>query len=356
MTLKYAIVILSLGFATPVAAGPMEFAEHHNGAMRVDGNSAWISAEGEITADTPAAFERFLANASVWKNQRIAISSPGGNVLAGMKLGAIIRQRQFQTAVARSVKKDGTISSLVPGECASSCVFALAGGVERSVVAPSRVGVHQISIDYKGLYKSSVVSVENLDLSFATSQTLMGLTISHFLEMGIDPSIVPMMTTKGPTEIKWLSDSELASTKIHYDPKLFSDWAVEPYKAGLVAFSKSVDGTRQLTLSCSNGKMKFWLTASGGAYAMNFVSSVGDAKEIEVAGVKVSKQNFKMSDVKGGMTVSGDWIGAEVIPVRSTFSLFGEVVGSIADLYSMYAFNERGFQQSLRLARKNCVS
>jgi hypothetical protein len=53
MKLKYAIVMLSLSFSTPVAAGPMEFAEHFNGAMRVDGNSAWISAEGEITAETP---------------------------------------------------------------------------------------------------------------------------------------------------------------------------------------------------------------------------------------------------------------------------------------------------------------
>src|SRR5258707_15494292 len=150
-------------------------------------------------------------------------------------------------------------------------------GVERSVVAPSRVGVHQISIDYKSLYKTSVVSVENLDLSFATSQIVIGLTISHFLEMGIDPSIVPIMTTKGPTEIKWLSEAELTSTKIRYDPKVFSDWAVEPYKAGLVAFTKSIDGG-QLTLSCSAGRMKFRLTASGGAYTMNFVSSVGDAK------------------------------------------------------------------------------
>jgi hypothetical protein len=355
MTVKHIIVVLSLSFVAPVSAAPMEFAEHFNGAMRIDGNSAWISAEGEITAETPAAFERFLANASIWKNQRIAISSPGGNVLAGMKLGAIIRQHQFLTAVARSVKKDGAYSALAPGECASSCVFAFAVGIERSVVAPSRVGVHQISIDYKSLYKTSVVSVESLDLSFATSQTAIGLAISHFLEMGIDPSIVPMMTTKEPTDIKWLSDSELASTKIQYDPKVFSDWTVEPYKAGLVAFTKSVDGTRQLTLSCFAGKMKFRLTASGGAYAKNFASSVGDPNEIEVAGLRVSKPNFKTSDVKGGMIVSGDWTGTEATP-RSTFSLFGEVVGTIADLYSMYGFNERGFQQSLRLVRRNCVS
>jgi len=162
-----------------------------------------------------------------------------------------------------------------------------------------------------------------------------------------------MMTTKGPTEIKWLSKPELASTKIIYDPKAFGDWAVEPYKAGLVAFTKAADGTRQLTLFCSARRMKFILTARGGAYANNFVASVGDAKEIEVAGMKISKPNFKMSDKEGGAIVSGEWTGTEVQPeYRSTFSLFGEVVGSLADLYSIYGFNGSGFQQTLSLARK----
>jgi hypothetical protein len=96
---------------------------------------------------------------------------------------------------------------------------------------------------------------------------------------------------------------------------------------------------------------------SGGAYAMNFVSSVGGAKQIEVAGIKISKPNFTMSDAKGGMVISGDWTSTDMKQEpRSTFSLFGEVTGSIADLFSMYSFNERGFQQSLRLVRKNCVS
>lgn len=357
MLLKYAIASLSVCVAASVTAAPMEFAEHFNGAMRIDRNSSWISAQGEITAETPAALEKFLASSTIWKDQRIVINSPGGSVLAGIQLGAIIRKHELQTAVARSVKKAGAFSSLEPGDCASACVLAFAGGVERSVVAPSRIGVHQMSIDHKSLYKAGVVSVDTLDLSFAASQILVGLTVSHFIAMGIDPSIVQMMTTKAPSEIRWLSEAELASTKIRYDPKAFHDWAIEPFKAGIVAFTKSLDGARQLTLSCSNGKMKFRLAASGGAYAMNFVSSVGDPKEIEIAGIKVPKTNFKMSDVKGGMIVSGDWSGSELPQgSRSTLSLFGEAVGAIADLYSMYAFNERGFQQSVRLVRRNRFS
>ena len=83
---------------------------------------------------------------------------------------------------------------------------------------------------------------------------------------------------------------------------------------------------------------------------------MGDAKEIEIAGIKISRPSFKMSDVRDGMTISGDWAGTGMTTARSTFRLFCDVVGSIADLYSMYEFNERGFQQSLRLVRKNCVS
>jgi hypothetical protein len=62
--------------------------------------------------------------------------------------------------------------------------------------------------------------------------------------------------------------------------------------------------------------------------------------------------------------VTGDWIGTSALlphgsklsEARETFGLFGETTGTAADLYSMYGFNEGGFDQSLKLARKNCVS
>jgi hypothetical protein len=90
---------------------------------------------------------------------------------------------------------------------------------------------------------------------------------------------------------------------------------------------------------------------------MDFASSIGDVPEIEIAGIRVAKPNFKISAVRGGMVIVGDWAGTEVKPEdRSTFSLFGETTGTAADLFSMYGFNGRSFEQSLRLARKNCVS
>jgi len=321
---------------------PMEFAEHQNGAMRIDGNSSWISADGRITETTPETFEKFLQDALIFKRQTIAINSRGGSVSGAIKFGKIIREHQFLTTVAQTVPSgrsimDGhiSLSSLALGECANACVFALAGGVERFIEDRSLVG-----------FRSGIVSLEDLEWSFA-----------YMTDMGIGPSIVVKMAANGPTDVKWLSDAELKSTKITYDPKVFGDWTVEPYQAGLAASTKSADGARKLSLFCSATRMKFTLTASGGAYATDFVSSAGDVTEIEVAGKWIAKSGFKISDINGGMQVGGDWTGTDAKREDwATFVLGLGVNGTTRDLYSMYGFNERGFDQSLTLARKNCVS
>jgi hypothetical protein len=46
--------------ASVTAGPPMTFAEHNDGAMRIDGNSSWISADGVIAAETADAFEKFF--------------------------------------------------------------------------------------------------------------------------------------------------------------------------------------------------------------------------------------------------------------------------------------------------------
>jgi hypothetical protein len=128
-------------------------------------------------------------------------------------------------------------------------------------------------------------------------------------------------------------------------------------QGGLAAIAKSADGARQLALFCSVSRMRFKLTASGGVYAADFASSIGDVEEIEIAGKWIGKPNFNISDEKGDAVIVGDWVGTNVKPEdRATFVLGLGITGTGRDLYSMYGFNERGFDKSLGLARKNCVS
>lgn len=78
---------------------------------------------------------------------------------------------------------------------------------------------------------------------------------------------------------------------------------------------------------------------------------------IEYSAARSHGSNFNFSDEKGDVVIVGDWVGTDVKPEdRAIFVLGLGITGSERDLYSMYGFNGRGFDQSLKLARKNCVS
>jgi hypothetical protein len=123
---------------------------------------------------------------------------------------------------------------------------------------------------------------------------------------------------------------------------VFSDWTVEPYKAGLAAMTKSADGARQLILFCSASRMRFKLTAGGSIYAEDFASSIGNADEIEIAGKWIAKSNFNISNEKDDVVIVGDWVGTDVKSEdRATFVLGLGITGSERDLYSMYGYTCR---------------
>ncbi len=119
----------------------------------------WISAQGEITTDTPAQFNRVF-KALGQKKLPIFMSSPGGAVPAALAIGREIRKRGFDVAVERTLFKKCSQAStgcdpraLVDGDkgrpepigaqCASACVLVLAAGTERVVPVYGFVGVHQ---------------------------------------------------------------------------------------------------------------------------------------------------------------------------------------------------------------------
>jgi len=69
----------------------MEFAQHYDGAMRMDGNSTWISADGEITAETLSAFERFLNDALIFKRQAFCSGRHEARSVARLRSAAVPR-------------------------------------------------------------------------------------------------------------------------------------------------------------------------------------------------------------------------------------------------------------------------
>jgi hypothetical protein len=363
MVLVVAVSLLGV-FGAPCVA--MEFTEHFNGAMRIDNESTWISAEGEITATSPQDFEKFLNSASIFKSHRIVLNSGGGNVIAGMQLGDIIRRYGLRTAVGAS-KKNGEFSIVGPGECASACVFGLAGGTERVISPGSKIGLHQYAVDFNKLLAGNTLAIGDLDRAFAEGQTVMGLTLSFFISMGIDPRVAIVMTKKSPNDIYWMTEKEAVDLKVLFQPRMFESWKVEPNGDGLIAYSRSVDGKSELTLMCSVNTLRFKLVISSDMYEKDFIETIEAVDGFDVIGFFVRKGRFEIAKGEAGVTIAGNLgviIGGSLEgsgerierTAWSTFSLYGHAIGTLSDLYSLYHFNERNFDQSFALVKKNCMS
>lgn len=66
---------------------------------------------------------------------QVILNSPGGSVLAAMRIGELLRAN------------DATV--WVNGQCSSACIFVLAGGVERYLLNESQIGLHRPFFEQK---------------------------------------------------------------------------------------------------------------------------------------------------------------------------------------------------------------
>ena len=208
-----AALALSVGlwlFAEPAWAqsGPMEFhlARVQEGGCARDCPQI-IVAEGVIEEDTPQAFIDFVKQAAEQPGARgvVLLSSPGGRVVASMKLGAALRKMRAAVIVARSSHEDGR-DLAVSGQCMSACVYAMMGGIKRIVPPQSRVGIHRMSRQES--VESSGRGPHMTTRSYASDEMVEAL--AHYAaEMGVNPTVIRAAEHISPDEIHILSGAEL---------------------------------------------------------------------------------------------------------------------------------------------------
>ena len=100
-----------------------------------------VLAEGWITTNT---VEQAKAQISSWpKKADLIFNSDGGDLLAAMELGNLIRANQRNTRVG-APKPNKTTSNieLAPGRCLSACVLSFMGGVQRAMDPADVIGFH----------------------------------------------------------------------------------------------------------------------------------------------------------------------------------------------------------------------
>jgi hypothetical protein len=207
----------------------------------------WISAEGQITARTPAAFKKALAKLGKRKLP-VVLSSPGGDVDAALAIGRIVRARGLDVIVGRTdfsgcapgrkdcklpksrkgVYRGGLVS--LGAYCFSACPFVLAAGVERLVAADTFVGVHQMTrtvvqerVNYLEKYRivngrkkvvsRKVVGRKKLK-SYTTTEmdaSLRERLTAYLDEMGVERRLLDLLDEAPPTAIHLIAGPEAAA-------------------------------------------------------------------------------------------------------------------------------------------------
>jgi hypothetical protein len=213
----------------------------------------WISAEGQITAQSPTVFKKALAKA---KDLRlpIVVTSTGGDVDAALRIGEIIRANHLDVAVGWTYfggcapyqadcklpkEQKGIYRGVImsgQGFCVSACAFILAAGEKRFMGKGTAVGVHQISrtitqekVRYYERYrivrgKKQVLSRKIVSrkpvksyLSTKLDRRLQKKLDAFFAKMGVDKSLLGLFNKAPPTSMYILTSAEARDTKIVTD-------------------------------------------------------------------------------------------------------------------------------------------
>jgi hypothetical protein len=165
-----------------------------------------IVADGVIESDTPQAFVDFLKSGAEDRRLRrvVFINSRGGNVVASMKFGHILREFRVASVIGR-FEPDGEPGPYV-GECLSACVYAMMGAVRRIAPPGSEVALHRMSIveNEGGGWGTSA----HLTRSFA-DPPMVAVLARYAVRMGINPALVRAAESLPPDTMHVLTRDEM---------------------------------------------------------------------------------------------------------------------------------------------------
>lgn len=198
----------------------------------------WISAEGLITPDTPAAFREILDHLGDTRLP-IFVRSPGGVVNAALEIGRLIRARNLTVAVTgtRFIGCRPTDPTCQPSgavgdtpiyvgmpvatgtSCMSACAYLIAGGVERHVSRRAQVGVHNAgtsqltTVERFQMENGRPVKVERPALRRVAGTTptgeINGRIADYLKEMGVSDLPLKRAASVANTSMYWLTRADL---------------------------------------------------------------------------------------------------------------------------------------------------
>lgn len=201
---------LALGFM--LVAGPAPAMSYRVAAVD-DGRCSErcpqaVVAEGTIQVDEVERLAAFFQQAGAIP-ATLLLHSPGGNLAGALKLGYGLRRLGVRTIVARVSRSDpGQVST---GVCASACVYALMGGVDRVVPPGSRIIVH--AAQRYGGFERDIVGSGYIDASMDRG-TVLELLSRYAVSMGVDPAVMSLAQSVPHELARVLSAAEISRFRL----------------------------------------------------------------------------------------------------------------------------------------------
>jgi len=149
----------------------------------LDNGSTLVAIEGELDLADIDTFRTRTESLPVGR-ARVEFSSKGGSLLAGIRIGSLIRTKKFDTVVP------------VGAQCASACALAWLGGTRRLIGEYASVGFHAAYIVKTGTLSES-----------GPGNAILG---AYLNQLGLSEKAIIYITLAAPTSMQWMSMEEAA--------------------------------------------------------------------------------------------------------------------------------------------------
>jgi hypothetical protein len=169
------LIALLLVFAAPASAATIT-------VEPANGNTPTIvGLQGKLRSEDIEEFRLKIGNLS---NAVVVFESDGGHLLAGIRIGEMIRLRGFATLVPPGAR------------CASACAIAWLGGTQRFMGEPALIGFH-------AAYREGAAGIAESGMGNA----VLG---AYLNSLGLSEGAIAYITMAAPNEMTWLTLQEAA--------------------------------------------------------------------------------------------------------------------------------------------------
>src|SRR5499426_1410553 len=194
-----------------------------------EGCNEWIAAEGRFESDTAQRLRTFLTRLGKRKLP-IFFHSLGGNGVAAMTMGRLLREREMTAGVyetipvgcvdvseqrCRALKQLGEVLPATlrnVANCSSACVFALIGAKVRQVPPGARLGVHagKVIVPWAEARRIGYSDQQIASFQKVRQGELSAQARRYVQEMKVDVRLFDLMSKVPHESVYFLSRNEIA--------------------------------------------------------------------------------------------------------------------------------------------------